>query len=370
MRIHLYILLGLLLLISIASAQSSSDIQFYLSKIHCNEETDEVGSDEPYVLVTTVNLASSVSVSGFSVPIPAYEVFKYGPFDDVDKGETHYAEGFFMGHHLVSPFWGVTGDPAPLDDPDKVIFIVALMENDNGDTDALRGIVKGVVASSVYGSISLSRQNKVAALIKDINSELRMPTGFPNFDDKVGDPQELQFSREELNQIECGQIVSKDLVFNGDGGSYTLTFIGTIPNLEPVSPHTAPDKMASDSAAGLYADINVILSEQGIDLGSPAANSLDRNVHYNWAKVQNIQTLEDETARKIAIIATNKDKFLDMYRDTSIELARTGVFTGGGASMDPNAHYNWARDNVNYAQSTTGVRNVLLDKVYTGYELI
>lgn len=138
----------------------------------------------------------------------------------------------------------------------------------------------------------------------------------------------------------------------------------------PIPTHTAPDRMASDSVAWLYADINVILSEQGMDLGSSAANSLDRSVHYNWAKVQKIQTLEDETARKIAIIARDENKFLDMYTQVSLELAHTGVFNGGGASMDSSVHYNWARDNVNYAKSTTGVRNALLDKVYTAYESV
>ena len=38
----------------------------YLKTLTCNEETNEVGSDEPYVLVTSVNLASSVVVAGFS----------------------------------------------------------------------------------------------------------------------------------------------------------------------------------------------------------------------------------------------------------------------------------------------------------------
>ena len=31
-------------------------IQVYLSNLHCDEETDEVGADEPYVFVTAVNL--------------------------------------------------------------------------------------------------------------------------------------------------------------------------------------------------------------------------------------------------------------------------------------------------------------------------
>src|SRR5690606_31020937 len=62
-------------------------IEAYLRNIHCHEETDEVGADEPYVLVTAVNLASSVNIAGFPVPLPDFDVVRYG-FDDVDEGET------------------------------------------------------------------------------------------------------------------------------------------------------------------------------------------------------------------------------------------------------------------------------------------
>jgi hypothetical protein len=193
-------------------------IQIYLSNLHCHEETDEVGADEPYVLVTGVDLAASVSVAGFPVPLPAFEVVRYGPFEDVDDEETPFAPG------ISQSFWGVTGRPATLDNPDQVIFVVALMENDDGDPEALRGIVKGIVGGSVLGTLSLDRTDKVTALIRDVNSALGTPTGAPNFDDKVGDPQELRFSREELVQAESGQTVSKTLAFEGDGGRYALTF--------------------------------------------------------------------------------------------------------------------------------------------------
>lgn len=192
-------------------------IQIYLSNIHCHTETDEVGADEPYVLVTVVDLSFSVP-SGNPVSPPAFEVFRYGPFDDTDEGETHFAPG------ISQSFWGLTGQPAALDNPDKVIFVVALMENDDGDPEALRGIVKGIVGGSVLGSLSLNRANKVAALIQDVNSALGTPTGAPSFDEKVGRPQELQFSHEELARAERGEIVIKTLSVHGDGGHYTMTF--------------------------------------------------------------------------------------------------------------------------------------------------
>ena len=99
------------------------------------------------------------------------------------------------------------------------------MENDNGDPEALRGIVKGIVGGSVLGSLSLDRAQKVTALIRDVNSAMGTPTGGPNFDDKIGGPQELRFSLKELIQAESGQIVSKlSIRSKGDGGRYTLIF--------------------------------------------------------------------------------------------------------------------------------------------------
>jgi hypothetical protein len=193
-------------------------IQIYLSNLHSHEETDEVGADEPYVLATAVNLASVVNVAGFPVPLPAFDVVKYGPFDDVDDEDTVYAPG------ISQSFWGVTGRPVALANPDQGIFVVGLMENDNGDPEALRGIVKGIVGGSMVGSLSLDRTDKVNALIRDVNSALGTPTGGPNFDEKIGGPQELRFSREELSRAEAGQTVKKTLTFEGDGGRFDLTF--------------------------------------------------------------------------------------------------------------------------------------------------
>jgi len=184
-------------------------IQTYLSGIRCVEETDEVGADEPYVVVTAVDLASRV---------PAFEVVKYGPWDDVDAGETHPAGG------ISQSFWGLTGAGAPLTDPDNVIFIVSLMENDDASAEAKRGVIKGGVAASVAGSLGLSRADKVTKLIGDINAAMELPTGGPNFDELVGGPQELRFSADELRFAESGGTAVKEMAFTGDGGRYTLWF--------------------------------------------------------------------------------------------------------------------------------------------------
>lgn len=186
-------------------------ISIYLRKIRCHVETDEVGADEPYAFVVAVDRTS---------PLPQFEVVRYGPFGDVDAREEHFAPG------ATHSFWGINGQAANLADPQKAIFIVAFMENDNGNPEVLRGVVKGIVASSIAGSAgSGDRGRIVQSLINDINAVLTTPTAVGlNQDEQIGPPRELVFSADELRAAESGQLISKGLRIQGDGGDYTLTF--------------------------------------------------------------------------------------------------------------------------------------------------
>jgi hypothetical protein len=187
-------------------------INIFLRKLRCHVETDEVGADEPYALVTAVDLRG---------PQPQFDVVRYGPFGDVDAREEHFAPGMQLS------FWGL-GDrspPADLSDPEKAIFVVAPMENDNGNTEVLRGVVKGTVAASLAGSAGMNRPEIVSHLIRDIGAVLRTPTSVGlNLDDQIGPPWELRFSAQELRDAEAGRTVSKPVRFQGDGGDYTFTF--------------------------------------------------------------------------------------------------------------------------------------------------
>lgn len=147
-------------------------IYAFLDSIRCHEETDEVGADEPYVIVTAIDLRSSVSVSGLTIPIPASRAFRYGPFRDVDARETHRPS--FLS------FWGLNGEERALSNPDDAIFLVALMENDDGNAEALRGLVAASVNSALFASLGVSdRSTRVGLLMEAINSAIRTPTGGP-----------------------------------------------------------------------------------------------------------------------------------------------------------------------------------------------
>lgn len=202
-----------------------SPITIAVQEIKCIEETNEVGSDEPYVLVVGVNLKPLV---------PNVEAVLYGAWDDVDTGETHgtmplppdFDPNVFDAIPVVwrKPFWGLNGQPVAINDPDDVIFLVALMENDDGKPQAARGLVK----SAVVASLASSRQEKrravrIQKLIADMNSALALPTGAPNFDDQIGSVQELQLTSQDLSLASTG-VHTKSLRFAGDGGKYDVVF--------------------------------------------------------------------------------------------------------------------------------------------------
>jgi hypothetical protein len=114
--------------------------------------------------------------------------------------------------------WGLSGKPAPLNDPDDMIIKVALIENGDVDPEDLSGIVKKLVGASLEASAGQDRAARVARLIGDIGPALRAP------DDRGSGPRELRFTLEEIAQAKSGLLVTRSLVFGGDGGRYTATF--------------------------------------------------------------------------------------------------------------------------------------------------
>lgn len=165
------------------------------------DDSTEVGSDEPYVLVTAANLKSLV---------PQVEVTLYGPWADVDKGETHgtivvppglpaaVADSFNVLGVTRRPFWALDNKtPAPIASPNDVVFIVSVVEHDDGKPGTLRTLVKLAAVGSLAASNGMARATRVQKLISDIGGALGTPTGAPNFDDVVG-THELKLTAADL----------------------------------------------------------------------------------------------------------------------------------------------------------------------------
>ncbi len=192
-------------------------IYISLESFRCHAETNEAGSDEPYIIVAAVDLRNTVSVQGIPVPIPGSRAFRYGPFGDVDARETHQVP--------FQSFWGLHGEERALPNPDDAVFIVGLMEHDDGRSEALRGLVAAQVNSELFATLGVAdRPTRVGRLVQAFGSALRIPTGGPSTDEVIGGPQELRFTTGEIAHAETGNFARRSLRFVGDGGDYTLTF--------------------------------------------------------------------------------------------------------------------------------------------------
>lgn len=192
-----------------------------LTKIKCKIETDEVGADEPYVLVTAVDLSNPL--------LPNAEVTLYGPWGDVDAGETRTTQPIPPGVDPNDlPFivwrrnaWGPSGQAKAIANPAHAVILVSMMEHDDGKAGTARGLAKAAAVSSLAASMGMTREQRVSKLKADIHAALGIPTGAPNFDDRVGGTKEFALSANLLN-VAAGP-KSKTLTIAGDGGRYEVT---------------------------------------------------------------------------------------------------------------------------------------------------
>lgn len=196
-----------------------------LKKIKCRIETDEVGADEPYVLVTAVDLSNPL--------LPNAEVTLYGPWGDVDAGESRSTQPLQPGVNPSDfPFlvwrrnaWGPSGSAKAIANPANAILLVSMMEHDDGKPGTARELAKAAVVGALAASAGMTRAQRVSKLIADINGALGIPTGFPNFDDRVGSTKEVPLSANLLN-VAAGP-KTKTMTIVGDGGKYDVTFVVT-----------------------------------------------------------------------------------------------------------------------------------------------
>jgi len=184
--------------------------------ITCLREINELSaSEEPYALVTSVDLTTAT---------PTFDVFLYGAFEEMDEGETRPING--------QSFWGVpSSQPALITDRDNVIFIVTLMEQDNGSPRFFRALVKGVTTASLASTAgSPGRSAKVAVLLRDIRDSLNglnLPIPFSMDDDHIG-TEELRLNSSDL--ITSGS-KTIPLIIRSREGFYRLHF--QIDSLQP-----------------------------------------------------------------------------------------------------------------------------------------
>ncbi len=183
----------------------------------CVSSSSELGSDEIYVLVTTVDLTPPSGPIPGLPPVPNFEVFRYGIFEDLDDPDVRPIGG--------PPCWGPSSTPVSISAPDHVAVIVSVLENDNGAPEQYQSLLRAVVPVSLASSLGEADQAHRAArlttAIRDALNGVDLPIPFALDDDHVG-TQQLLLDGSDL--LESGHL---DKVLDFDGGSeghYRLTF--------------------------------------------------------------------------------------------------------------------------------------------------
>jgi hypothetical protein len=173
---------------------------------------------EPYLVMFTVDL-NPLQL------LPSGTAVRSQIFGDVDSGETHYADP-------VTQVWYFDGTgspkPAPIVDPNRVIFLAALMESDDGAShaDAVRSRVQYLLRPKLtaYKTAGLSREFIVSNLIRDMNAAINSIRGG---DDRIGGVQELRLTMDDVLRARAGTQpqVMKTLVHTEGGAEYRTTFV-------------------------------------------------------------------------------------------------------------------------------------------------
>ncbi len=143
-------------------------------------------------------------------------VFRYGVWEDFDAGE--------VTNVVDPPFWGLNSTPEELTDISDVIFIVTLMENDNGDPNGYRQLVEAAASASLGATVGerdrTVRASRLLQSIRDALNGIDLPIPFALDDDHIG-TEILRLDNSDL--IPCGTR-DKSLTIQSSEGHYELTF--------------------------------------------------------------------------------------------------------------------------------------------------
>lgn len=189
-------------------------MQIYLKSIRRYTGASETACDETYLLVFVVRVGAVSSAN----------TILYGPWDDPSSGRTgmlFYGPG---GLPLVPPpnIWCFGDKPEPAPDPDVIIILAALMENEDGEPSALREMLHARMLEELASAPpGLARDDLTQRLLRRMREALRSPVtiGALNSDDLI-DIGEISI-RQAL-QSRLPTIVST--LMTGSAGHYDLFF--------------------------------------------------------------------------------------------------------------------------------------------------
>ena len=196
-------------------------VSFYT--LHCVDDTVEANDDEPYVVFFTANLKSGI--------VATTDARRSTLFGGVEAGDDRFEQTLdFSKNPIVDVhpvmLWGIKGKPAPILDPNDIIILVAVMENDSSSPDSVVTAVDSNLAAKlqIYRANGFSRAKIVEKLITDMNGaiDLAILSGGLDKDERLGPAKEFQLTAQDLEQARNGSTVFKTRAFYGDDAIYKV----------------------------------------------------------------------------------------------------------------------------------------------------
>lgn len=157
----------------------TSGLTLRFHEIFCVEEVnEESASEEPYVILTVVDLREPLS----GVPaLPNVTMRRYGVWENFDGGDSVVDTG--------AAFWGPDGNGQDLASPGELAVVVSLLENDNADPGGYTELARLAATTALAGSIGqrdpVVRARQVADAVRNAFNGIDLPIPFALDDDHV-----------------------------------------------------------------------------------------------------------------------------------------------------------------------------------------
>lgn len=194
-----------------------------VKEIHCKLAGAEVGNQEPYLVIATVDRSS-----GGILPPPMHCVL-VGPWQGMRAGSTRAADP-------NSPaFWNLDGRPKIVSNPHDVIFLIGVVENDGASPDAVRVGVQAALEANLVLDHRLAYEvlaDSLAGAMRgalDAVAGIGVAPGHLNFDDPIAAGR-LNLSDAELDELDILGVLEKSLIatLRKTNGKITDRYVVTV----------------------------------------------------------------------------------------------------------------------------------------------
>lgn len=167
-----------------------------VKQIRCAAAGAEIGDQEPYLVIATVDKPPGL------LSVPALHCVLVGPWTGMRAGSTRFANS-------DSPaFWDIDEDPKVITDPQNVIFLIGVVENDGASPDEIRSLVQTSLLLSLaqnfqhdYDTLADTLASAMTGAIDTVRGAGIGP-GNLNFDDRIGVGR-LNLTDDDLDTIDA-----------------------------------------------------------------------------------------------------------------------------------------------------------------------